>query len=76
MKNVTVSLDDAVYRQARIRAAEAGKSLSAMVREYLQGLGSGESEFDRLVEEERELRKRIGIDGASNRLSRDAIHER
>ena len=38
MKNVTITLDDETHRNARIRAAEMGTSLSAMVKEYLQGL--------------------------------------
>jgi hypothetical protein len=35
MKNVTISLDDETYRRARIRAAEQGTSLSAMVKAFL-----------------------------------------
>ena len=38
MKNVTIALDDEVHRKARIRAAELGTSLSALVKEYLSGL--------------------------------------
>jgi hypothetical protein len=38
MKNVTIALDDATHRKARIRAAELGTSLSAMVKDYLNGL--------------------------------------
>lgn len=39
MKNVTIALDDETHRRARIRAAELGTSLSAMVKAYLEGLG-------------------------------------
>jgi plasmid stability protein len=35
MKNITLKVDDKTYRKARIRAAEAGTSVSAMVREFL-----------------------------------------
>ena len=35
MKNITVSIEDEVYRKARIFAAERGTSVSAMVREHL-----------------------------------------
>ena len=35
MKNITLKVDDDTYRKARIRAAEAGTSVSAMVREFL-----------------------------------------
>jgi hypothetical protein len=38
MKNVTIALDDETHRAARIRAAELGTSLSALVKDYLQGL--------------------------------------
>ncbi len=35
MKNITLKVDDATYRKARIRAAKAGTSVSAMVRDFL-----------------------------------------
>jgi plasmid stability protein len=41
MKNVTIALDDEVHRQARIRAAELGTSLSALVKDYLNSLAAG-----------------------------------
>ena len=77
MKNVTVSLDDGTYRRARVRAAETGRSLSAMVRDYLNELGSKQTEFERLHAEELELRKALaGQFRAGDRVSRDEIHER
>ncbi|WP_146215338.1 hypothetical protein [Blastomonas natatoria] len=42
MKNVTIALDDETHRLARIRAAELGTSLSAMVKAYLQGVAAGD----------------------------------
>ena len=38
MRNITVSVDDATYRRARIRAAELDTSVSALVRDYLGSL--------------------------------------
>lgn len=76
VKNITVSLDDEVYRRARIAAAERDTSVSALVREFLEGLGSGESEAERMRKAERALRARIGEFRAADRLSRDAVHER
>ena len=35
MKNITLKVDDETYQRARIRAAQAGTSVSAMVREFL-----------------------------------------
>lgn len=80
MKNVTVSLDDATYRRARVKAAEAGRSLSALVREALEEIGSGESEFERLHRQELELRKKLlekptGF-RASDRLPREEVYDR
>jgi hypothetical protein len=45
MKNVTIALDDEVHRRARIRAAELGTSLSALVKDYLNGLAAGDAPF-------------------------------
>jgi hypothetical protein len=77
MKNVTVSLDDETYRNARMKAAELDTSVSALVRRYLIELGSGESEFQRLKRLEHDLRTRIPADfRASDNLSRDEVHAR
>ena len=38
MRNITVSVDEETHRHARIRAAELGMSLSALVRGYLRSL--------------------------------------
>ena len=76
MKNVTVSLDDATYRAARVRAAEAGRSLSSLVRDFLRDLGSSASEEDARHAEELRIRERIEGFKAGDRLSREDIHER
>ena len=76
MKNITVSLDDEVYRRARIAAAEQATSVSALVKRFLTDLGSGESETERLKREERALRERITRFRASDRISRDELHDR
>ena len=76
MKNVTVSLDDATYRKARRKAAQADRSLSSVVREMLQSYGAEESEFDRLAREEKEIRDRIAHFDGGDRLSRDELYDR
>ena len=38
MKNITVSVDDETHRAARIRAAQLGTSVSALLRGYLRSL--------------------------------------
>ena len=76
MKNITVSLDDETHRRARIKAAELGVSISALVKRYLTELGSSESEFERLKREELALRDQITAFSAANRLPRDDLYER
>jgi plasmid stability protein len=77
MKNVTVSLDDETYRNARVRAAELGTSISALVRRFLTDLGSSESHLARLKREERALRSQVprGFSARHN-LPRDRLHDR
>ncbi len=76
MKNITVALDDDTYRRARIIAAERDTSVSALVKDFLVGLGSEESEVERLKREERALRERVTSFRASDRQSRDELHDR
>jgi plasmid stability protein len=76
MKNITVSVDDGVYRRARVKAAERETSISALVRDFLVKLAEDESSSERLAREERELRERIHAFRASDRLSRHELHDR
>jgi hypothetical protein len=71
MKKITVSVQDEVYRRARITAAERDTSISALVKSFLVELSSAEPDASRLEREERELRARISAFTAGNRLSRD-----
>jgi predicted CopG family antitoxin len=76
MKNITVSVDDEVYRRARMKAAEQDTSVSALVSRFLTELATGESDRERLKREERELRERISSFRASDRISRERAHRR
>lgn len=76
VKNITVSVDEDTYRRARVRAAELDTSVSALVRAFLTDLATQESEGERLLRMERELRQQVVSFRASTRASRDAVHER
>lgn len=76
MKNITVSVDEDTYRRARVVTAARDRSLSALVREFLQTLAAGESQMERLKREERTLRERIDQFSAADRLTREAVHAR
>jgi plasmid stability protein len=76
MKNITVSVDDEIYRRARIRAAEQDTSISALVKQFLIELAAGESDSERLKRQERALRQRIKAFSATDRLPREDVHGR
>jgi hypothetical protein len=76
MKNVTVSVPDDVYRVARIRAAEGGSSVSALVAGYLRSLGEREAEFSRLEEQQSQIFDEVDHFSARDRLGRDELHRR
>ena len=76
MKNITVTVDDEVYRKARIKAAERDTSVSALVKHFLAELAVGESDNGRLKREERALRERIATFRAADRTPREDLHRR
>ena len=76
MKNITVTVDDEVYRKARIKAAERDTSVSALVKHFLAELAVGESDNERLKREERALRERIANFRAADRIPREDLHRR
>lgn len=76
MKNITVSVPDEVYRAARIRAAEEGRSVSGMVSAYLRSLSGTEAEFARLEAQQRRIQSEIRRFRATDRLTRDEAHDR
>jgi hypothetical protein len=71
--NVTLSIDEQTVSRARKKAAALGKSLNQLIRDYLQGLVSGDQP-DESIEEFRRL------SGSGNsrgwRFDRHEIHER
>jgi uncharacterized protein YdaU (DUF1376 family) len=76
MKNITVTVDDEIYRRARVKAAERDTSVSALVKNFLAELAVGESDTERLKREERALRERIATFRAADRMPREDLHRR
>jgi hypothetical protein len=78
VKKVTISLPEELYRQARVRAAEQGTSISALVTQYLSGLAETDGRAARL-RKAAELRARVRDEvclGSNDNLSREELHER
>jgi plasmid stability protein len=74
--NITVSVPEDVYRAARIRAAEQGSSVSALVTGYLRSLSEGDAEFARLEAQQRLIQSQINRFSARGRLDREELHTR
>jgi hypothetical protein len=76
VKNITVSVPDGVYRDARVAAAERDTSVSALVVAYLERLSGRQEQFSRLEALQHEVQAEIGQFRAVGRLSRDEVHDR
>ena len=69
-------MPDHIYRRARIRAATRDTSVSAMVREFLAGLGDEEPELERRKRLQAEVLASVRSFRAGDRLRRDQVHDR
>lgn len=77
MKNITVSVPEDVYRDARVRAAERGTSVSALVGECLRSLSTeAELEFARLEAQQKQVQGEIRRFRARDLVGRDELHDR
>jgi hypothetical protein len=76
VKNITISIPDEIYRQARIKAAERDTSVTALVREFLTSLGQAESDFVRRKRLQDEVLASVKDFRAGDRLNREEAHER
>lgn len=80
MKNITVTVGDDLYRTARMRAAELGTSVTALVREFLEREVAAPSAFDQLEQQQEAVLDAIATGrhgfAASRRMARDLAHDR
>lgn len=76
MRNITLTVPDEVYRAARVRAAEQGTSVSAMVREYLVALSEQDQSFLDLEALQQSVLAEVASFRAGDRLARDDVHDR
>jgi plasmid stability protein len=76
MRDITAAVPDDVYRTTRVKAAERGTSVSALVAEYLRSLADEDAEFERLQALQDEVIAEVERFSASARVERDAVHGR
>ena len=74
MANLTIAVDDDILRRARIRALEAGTSVNALLRAYLESFVGEEAMTCRraIVDHADELARDLG----PKTWSRDELHSR
>ena len=75
VKNLTVTIDETTYRNARIAAAERGVSVSALVRSLLGDLHPRDARAE-AVRKALNAMDAVKDFSAGNRLSREELHER
>jgi hypothetical protein len=74
--NLTLKLDSALIREARVLAAKKGTSISALMAEHLEGIVRDSRNYER-AKKRALARLREGMDLDWQRPgSRDEIHER
>jgi hypothetical protein len=76
VKNVTITLDEAILRDARRIAAERSTSLNALIREFLERLTRRESDARRARSRIEELCRASTAEVGERAWSRDDLHER
>jgi hypothetical protein len=74
--NITLKVDSDLLREARVLAAEEGRSVSALLTDRLEGLVRDRKAFER-ARRRALARLRAGLDlGWTPPRSRDELHER
>ena len=76
VKNITLSVDEAVIRTVRLYAAERESSVNALVREFLANLARREDRARGARQRIRELSKQSAARIGSRSWTREDLHER
>ena len=77
MANLTITIDDRLLKQARMRALEDGTSVNALLRDYLERYAGSGDASDALGGFVRLARRSMASSGAGGRRwTRDELHDR
>jgi hypothetical protein len=76
MKHITVSVPDDVLRRAKVRAAEQGRSVTALIADFLRGLADQDTEFARLEALQRKVQSEIAAFRGGDHYDRASVHDR
>lgn len=76
MTNLTISIDEAVVRQARVRAIQEGTSVSAKVRDFLAAYAQGGQAQQHAAQAFIDAARSSRANTAGQRWQRADAHER
>jgi plasmid stability protein len=76
MANLTITIDDDLLRQARIRALEQGTSVNALLREYLTAFAGAGDAQGRALADLLALSSASAARRGSETWTRDDLHDR
>ena len=76
MANLTIALDDDLLQKARVRAAELGTSVNAVLREYLKEWTGTADARRRAILSLVEASKKSKASSGGRKWTRDELHER
>jgi len=76
MANLTITIDDALLKLARIRALEQGTSVNALLREYLEAYAGSAELQQRALADLLELSANAASRRGNATWTRDDLHQR
>ena len=76
MKNITLSIDEAVLDEVRIYAAKRNTTVNGLVRDFLNGLAEQEDRTVRARRRLRELMEQSPLEAGPVTWTRDDLHDR
>lgn len=76
MANLTITVDEEVLRQARMRALAQGKSVNAILAEYLKAYADARSAQEDATRTLIRLSRKSKSARGGRRWTRDELHER
>lgn len=76
MTNLTITLDEDLLQKARIRAAQLGTSVNAVLRQHLEAWTGMQEERRRAVERILKASTRSTASSGGRKWTRDELHER
>ncbi|RDI19058.1 DUF6364 family protein [Pseudacidovorax intermedius] len=76
MTNLTLTLDDAIIKKARVRAIQEGTSVSAKVREFLAAYAMGQDQQQAAAEAFIAAAQRSQANTGAARWSREDAYDR